>query len=101
MVRLNLGLTTICLKSIFILLQGNQSQPFLRIRLNCGLSDLAWNPENPTMLVCVMEDGSVSIFEAGDNLSIKATIPAQAKATCGKNNTVLLFVSFFFVQTKL
>ncbi|VDI49529.1 nuclear pore complex protein Nup214 [Mytilus galloprovincialis] len=62
--------------------QGNQSQPFLRIRLNCGLSDLAWNPENPTMLVCVMEDGSVSIFEAGDNLSIKATIPAQAKATC-------------------
>lgn len=59
--------------------------------MNCGLSDLAWNPENPTMIVCVMEDGSVSIFEAGDNLSIKATIPAQAKATCGK--TVLLFIS--------
>ncbi|XP_052093221.1 nuclear pore complex protein Nup214-like isoform X2 [Mytilus californianus] len=62
--------------------QGDQAPPFLRIRLNCGLADLAWNPENPTMLVCVMEDGSVSIFEAGDNLNIKATVPAQAKATC-------------------
>ena len=51
--------------------------------MSCGLADLAWNPEQAAMFVCVMVDGSIQILEAGNNLTIKASLTAQAKATCG------------------
>ena len=56
------------------------------------MADLAWNPEQAAMFVCVMVDGSIQILEAGNNLTIKASLPAQAKATCGMFNK-LYFVA--------
>ncbi|XP_061164434.1 nuclear pore complex protein Nup214-like [Saccostrea echinata] len=64
--------------------QGQEAEPFQKIRMRNSVLDLAWNPTQPTLIVVCMSDGTAQLLEVTENLKIVASLPpvVAARSVC-------------------
>uniref|UniRef100_K1QHM0 Nucleoporin Nup159/Nup146 N-terminal domain-containing protein n=1 Tax=Magallana gigas TaxID=29159 RepID=K1QHM0_MAGGI len=60
--------------------QGQNVDPFQKIRVTCEVLDMAWNPTQPTLLVVCMSDGRAQLLEVAENFKIVASLPPVVSA---------------------